>query len=100
MTCVIVSGVRSVTRLGRYREMVDAETSVRGVVCFPKRTGAALGEAQLLMEKGREVLLVVPQPLLQACDDHPVILPDDFSPYHGWVLMPSSFLMSSAAGPT
>ncbi len=88
MTCVIVSGVRSVTRLGRYREMVDAETSVRGVVCFPKRACAALGKAQLLMEKGREVLLVVPQPLLQACDDHPVILPDDVSPYPGWVLSP------------
>ena len=88
MTCAIVSGVWSVTQPGRYRETVDVETSVRGVVCFPKRTGAALGKAQLLMEKGREVLLVVPQPFLQACDDHPVILPDDFSPYPGWVLSP------------
>ena len=60
MTCAIVSGVWSVTQPGRYREMVDVETSVRGVVCFPKRTGGALGKAQFLMEKRREVLLVVP----------------------------------------
>ena len=48
------------TQPGRCREMVDVETSVRGVVCFPKRTGVALGKAQFLMEKRREVLLVVP----------------------------------------
>ena len=60
MTCAIVSGVWSVTQPGRYREMVDVETSVRGGVCFPKRTGVALGKAQFLMEKRREVLLVVP----------------------------------------
>jgi hypothetical protein len=60
MTCAIVSGAWSVTRPGRYRETVDVEISVRGVVYFPKGTGAALEKAQLLMEKGREVFLVVP----------------------------------------